>query len=141
MIKGIWDYAWVLDTFILKGLTKTQNKNSQFKTKITKGSISRTSTDVEDRWNTKTLTFIFIATKNLNRSSYVYSYKALKSNLAFISINFSFILTFRLQSKNHIETMIYFHRLTILLKLKLKNQLEVTFLKYSSKFLAYIKNI
>ena len=127
----------MLDTFILKGLTKTQNKNSQFKTKITKGSISRTSTDVEDRWNNQNL----IATKNLNKSSYVYSYKALKSNLAFISIIVSFILTFRLQNKNHMETMIYFHRLAILLKLKLKNQLEVTFLKYSSKFLAYIKNI
>lgn len=63
MIKGICDYAWVLDTFILKGLTKTQNKNSQFKTKITKGSISRTSTDVEDRWN------------NQNLDTYLYRYK------------------------------------------------------------------
>ena len=43
--------------------------------------------------------------------------------------------------KNPIGTIIYFHRLSVLIQLKLKNQLEITLEKYSSKFLVHINNM
>ena len=79
--------------------TKFQNQTNQSKTKLFRA--PRTGHLLI--WNTyetpKTLKLTFIVTKNLNKTRYFYSYKALKTSLAVISTTDSFILKFGEQYK------------------------------------------
>ena len=98
-MKRISDYTYVLGTSVRNVPTKFQNQTNQSKTKLFRA--PRTGHLLI--WNTyetpKTLKLTFINTKNLNKTRYFYSYKALKTNLAVISTIDSFILKFGEQYK------------------------------------------